>query len=78
MNNLQVVFQPDYIRRSTVVAIVVGTALNLINQPEAIFGEPSVNWWKVALTYAVPFFVATYGAYSALVLAEKKTETKIG
>jgi hypothetical protein len=53
------------LRRSLVVTIVVGTALNLINQgPEMLSG----NWpivWKLMLTYVVPFLVASYGSYAA-------------
>jgi hypothetical protein len=53
------------LRRSLVVTIVVGTALNLINQgPEILSG----NWpvvWKLLLTYVVPFLVASYGSYAA-------------
>ncbi len=52
--------------RSLKVSAVVGTALNLINQPEAIFGDASLVLWKVGLTYAVPFCVATYGAMTSL------------
>lgn len=52
--------------RSTKICIIVGTVLNLINQPEALFGDEPLLLWKVVLTYAVPFMVATYGAMSAL------------
>jgi hypothetical protein len=53
------------LRRSLVVAIVVGTALNLINQgPEMLAGTSPVLW-QVLLTYAVPFLVASYGTYAA-------------
>ncbi len=52
--------------RSSKVAAVVGTLVNLINQPEAIFGDERLILWKVLLTYAVPFCVATYGAMTAL------------
>jgi len=51
-------------RRSLTVALVVGTALNLINQGDAIFGTTSVNWLKLALTFCVPYVVCTYGAVS--------------
>jgi hypothetical protein len=51
-------------RRSLLVALVVGTVLNLINQGDAFFGASSVNWLKITLTYAVPYFVSTYGAVS--------------
>jgi hypothetical protein len=47
------------------VAIIVGTTLNAINQgPELVQGVHLV-WWKVALTYCVPFIVASYGSYAA-------------
>lgn len=47
------------------VAFVVGTALNLINQgPEMLSGEWPVLW-KLGLTYVVPFLVASYGSYAA-------------
>jgi hypothetical protein len=52
-------------RRSLLVALVVGTVLNLINQGDAFFGASSINWLKIALTYAVPYFVSTYGAVSS-------------
>lgn len=52
-------------RRALVVAFVVGTALNLINQgPEMLSGEWPVLW-KLGLTYVVPFLVASYGSYAA-------------
>jgi hypothetical protein len=50
--------------RSFYVAVVVGTILNLINQGDVLFGAASVNWTKIALTYFVPYAVATYGAIS--------------
>jgi hypothetical protein len=51
-------------RRSLYVALVVGTVLNLINQGDALLGMASINWWKLALTYCVPYAVCTYGAVS--------------
>jgi hypothetical protein len=51
--------------RSFAVALIVGSILNIINQGDAIFGWGAVNWWKLMLTYCVPFCVATFGAYSA-------------
>ena len=49
-------------RRSLRVAVVVGTALNLINQGDALLGTGHVNWFKIALTFAVPYCVSTYSA----------------
>jgi hypothetical protein len=53
------------LRRSLFVALVVGTALNIINQGSEML---SGNWpvvWKLMLTYLVPFLVASYGSYAA-------------
>ena len=52
--------------RSAVVALLVGTILNLINQSDALFGDARVVVWRLALTYLVPFAVAIYGSYAAL------------
>jgi hypothetical protein len=55
------------LRRSALTAAVVGTVLVLINQgPELFAGmaAPALIW-KVPLTYAVPFCVATWGALGA-------------
>jgi hypothetical protein len=51
-------------RRALWVAVVVGTVLNLINQGDAIVAGGPINVVKMALTYIVPYCVATYGAVS--------------
>jgi hypothetical protein len=51
-------------KRSFIVALIVGTILNLINQGDALFGAASLNVTKGLLTYVVPYCVATYGAVS--------------
>lgn len=54
------------LRRSLTVAVVVGTALTFLNQGDVIFGgdwKPAL-YWKIPLTYCVPFCVTTYGALS--------------
>lgn len=51
--------------RAIAVAMVVGTLLNLINQGDRLIAGVDVNWFKLALTYAVPFFVSAHGALSA-------------
>jgi hypothetical protein len=43
----------------------VGTALNLINQGDALFGRVPINWLTLVLTYAIPFFVSTHAAMTA-------------
>ena len=54
------------LRRSLIVAIVVGTILTLLNQGDILFAGSwkSPLYWKIPLTYCVPFCVATYGALS--------------
>ena len=51
-------------RRSLIVALIVGVILNLINQGDALFSGERLDWVKLVLTFAVPYFVATYGAVS--------------
>lgn len=52
------------VRQSMIVAAVVGTLLNCVNQGEAVLGGAEVNVPKLLLTYAIPFFVSTYGAWN--------------
>lgn len=51
-------------RQSLIVALVVGTILNVINQGDALFGAKHINFTKLILTFVVPYCVATYGAIS--------------
>jgi len=49
-------------------ALVVGTILALINYGDRFLlrtGMASWDWVKVAITYCVPYCVATYGVVSA-------------
>ena len=62
-----IVFERGIVRRSLVIAAIVGTILNLINQGDAIVAGGPVVVWKIALTYCVPYCVATYGAVTARV-----------
>jgi len=55
------------LRRSALIAIVVGTVLAAINQGDVLLAghwAPALAW-KLPLTYAVPFVVATLGALGA-------------
>ena len=55
------------LRRSAIVALVVGTILTLLNQGDGLLSGQWVNalYWKIPLTYCVPFLVATYGSLAA-------------
>ena len=57
--------------RSLVVAVVVGTILNLINQGDTLLDNGPVNWLKISLTYFVPYCVSTYGAVSYRLASEE-------
>ena len=63
---LKLTFAPKSARHSLLVALVVGTALNLINQGDVLASGTEPIWWKLLLTYFVPFAVASYGGYAAL------------
>ena len=63
------------LKRSIVVALIVGTVLCAINQGDIILAGEIPVLWKVALTYIVPFCVATYGAYSACVAHSKMNQS---
>jgi hypothetical protein len=52
-------------RRSLLTMLIVGSILNLINEGDALAGAGAIKWWRLLLTYCVPFCVATFGAYSA-------------
>jgi hypothetical protein len=58
-------FAGPSVRRSLTVAVIIGTVLNLINQGPEIFSGHWPIWWKLVLTYFVPFAVASYGSYAA-------------
>jgi hypothetical protein len=51
-------------KRSALLALLVGTLLNLINQGEALLTGGRISYTKLILTYVVPYCVATYGAVS--------------
>ncbi len=57
-------------RRSLAVALVVGAVLNAINQGDVLLGRGEIDWVKIILTFAVPYFVATYGAVSYRLAAD--------
>jgi hypothetical protein len=65
-------------KRSLVVALVVGTILNLINQGDALVAGARLNLTKLILTFVVPYAVATYGAVSYQLRAgsDQKTEDR--
>ncbi|MBA3580852.1 MAG: nitrate/nitrite transporter NrtS [Gammaproteobacteria bacterium] len=59
---------PSVIKRGLIIGLIVGTILNLINQGDIIvvFAWSEVTWWRVALTYCVPYCVSTYSSAMSL------------
>ena len=57
---------PPLVRRSLTIALVVGSLLTLLNQGDILLAGNWYNdlYWKIPLTYCVPFCVATFGALS--------------
>ena len=51
-------------RRSLIVAAIIGTIINLINQGDTLVAGADLNWIKIVLRYILPYCVATYGAVS--------------
>jgi hypothetical protein len=55
---------PTTLRRAAATSLVVGTILTALNQGDLLLGgdaNPSM-WWKIPLTYLVPFLVTIWGA----------------
>lgn len=52
------------LRTSLTTALVVGTILTAINQGNVLLAGkfPAELWWKIPLTYCVPFLVASWAA----------------
>ncbi len=61
---LKFAFRPEIFRRAILVSFVVGLILTLINQYEqiALFDFSHLVWWKVILTFLVPYCVSTYSS----------------
>ncbi len=62
-------------KRSIIIAVVVGTLLNLINQGDALVAGLSLDWFKVILTYCVPFAVSLVSSWFTQREIEKKNES---
>ena len=65
--SMRLALRPDILHRSIRVALVVGTVLALINHGDRIMtlSLDGQSLLRIALTYAVPFGVATWSAVQA-------------
>jgi hypothetical protein len=62
---LALAFSDGIPRRAFIVALTIGSVLNLINQGDALIAGQPLDWLKIALTYVVPYCVNTHGAVAA-------------
>jgi hypothetical protein len=60
-------FTRSTMRRTTRIALVVGTILSLINQGGVMFGgrATATTWIRVGMNYVVPFCVSSFGFLTA-------------
>lgn len=63
--------RPSIVKRSLIIAVIVGTILNTINQGDVIMGNATFDLVKCLLTYMVPYCVSTYGSVTALLDQER-------
>jgi hypothetical protein len=72
---LRVIFSSPYLRRTALVALVVGTILFAINQLDVVLQHNAtpVTYLKSAITFLVPFCVANYGVLVATRAPRKRT-----
>jgi hypothetical protein len=64
-NALREVFRGKILRQSMLVAVAVGTIFNLIDQWHLLL-DGGFHFVRGLVIYAVPFLVASFGAYSAI------------
>jgi hypothetical protein len=68
---LRISREPAHLRRTIMIALVVGTILTAINQLDVILrgDATAITWLKCGLNYCVPFVVSNLG-----LLAGKRAE----
>mgnify|MGYP000397093784 FL=1 len=49
-------------QKAVMTALVVGTILAIINHGDFILKGESINFFKILITYCVPYCVTTWGA----------------
>ena len=64
---LRVACLPTTLRRTLVIAVIVGTLLSIVNQADVIIhgDATAVTWIRVSVNYLVPFCVSTAGFLGA-------------
>ena len=68
--------QLEVVRRTMMAALIVGTALTLINQGDRLIAGMAPNWIKMALTYLIPNCVPNHGAVAAIRDRSRRTRKR--
>ena len=68
--------QLEVVRRTMMAALIVGTALTLINQGDRLIAGMAPNWIKMDLTYLIPNCVSTHGAVAAIRDRSRRTRKR--
>lgn len=65
---LRIAVRPDVRRRSLKVALLVGIILAAINYADRLLAGTmaAIDYFKIALTFVVPFAVSTHASVSAI------------
>ena len=60
--------RPAVVRRGLKVGLIVGSVLTVINYGDALIEGSfmAADWWRVGLTYMVPYCVSTYVGVDAI------------
>jgi hypothetical protein len=72
---LRICREPQHLRRTITIALVVGTILTAINQLDVIArgDATTITWLKCGLNYFVPFVVSNLG-----LLAGRRADGSLG
>ena len=62
-----VLTKPQHVRRTVIIALVVGTIFFAMNQLSAVLAgrATALVWFKAVLTFVTPFCVSNFGILSA-------------
>jgi hypothetical protein len=75
---LEITKRPEVFKRSRRVAILVGTILISINYFDRVFAGTllTIDYFKMILTYCVPFCVSTHASVSAIMEQQRALENE--
>ena len=62
LNLMALAFGNGTFKRAIYTSLLIGSLLTFINHGDIIITGDSPDYWKILLTYFVPFCVTTWGA----------------